>query len=234
MIGHEALPYTDADSSLTPTPWWIWRQWVLANGIGELVGLGLSAMVGVGIVTLLSWWLGTVSPLFIAVMAVMAGTLEGVIVGVAQWLVLQHLLPDLPLATWVKATAAGAFIAWGLGMVPSTVIDMGNPAGTPEIMRMPPGVEYLLAAGMGAVLGPILAGVQWWVLRKYVHHAWWWIPAHAVAWAAGMTAIFLVIGWLPMDEGMTWIALAFALGGVVAGSVVGAIHGLVLIRLQPK
>lgn len=234
MMGHEAVPFTESDSSLDPTPWGIWRQWLFANSIGELVGLGLSAMVGVGIVALLSWWLGTVSPLLIAVIVVAAGVIEGVIVGVAQWLVLQHLLPHLPLTKWVKATAAGAFIAWALGMVPSTLIDMGSVAGTSEMMTIPPGVEYLLAAGMGAVLGPILGVVQWWVLREYVHQAWWWIAAQSLAWAAGMTTIFLVVGVLPMDGGMAWIALAFALAGLVAGGVVGAIHGLVLIRLRLK
>lgn len=234
MIGHEAVPYTDTDSSLAPTRWWLWRQWVLANSIGELVGLGLSAMVGAGIVALLSWGFGTVSPILIAVIVVAAGVIEGMIVGVAQWLVLQHLLPHLPLARWVKATAAGAFIAWALGMMPSTLMDMGSAPGSGEMITIPAGVEYLLAAGMGAVLGPILGGVQWWLLREYVQQAWWWIPAHALAWAGGMAAIFWVIGLLPMDGGMAWIALAFALAGVVAGGVVGAIHGLLLIRLQLK
>ncbi len=234
MFGHDALPYSENNDTLAHQPWWIWRQWVVANSVGELLGLGISAAIGLGVVALLSWWLGTLSPVLFALIIVMAGVIEGAIVGVAQWTVLRQRLPDLPRTQWVRATAAGAFIAWALGMLPGTLIDMGSMGGSTEEFSLPPGVEYLLAALMGAVLGPILGGVQWWVLRAYVQQAWQWIPAHALAWAGGMTAIFVVMGLLPPTIDPSWMVVAFALAGIVAGAVVGAIHGVVVARFVPK
>ena len=61
-------------------------------------------------------------------------------------------------------------------------------AAPPEIAEW---MVYLLAASMGLVFGPILGAPQWWVLRRWVDKAIWWIPANAVAWAGGMVAIFV-------------------------------------------
>jgi hypothetical protein len=64
--------------------------------------------------------------------------------------------------------------------------DTANSAPAPEISDT---LVYLLAAAMGLVLGPVLGVPQWWVLRRHVAHAWWWIPANAAAWALGMPVI---------------------------------------------
>ena len=54
----------------------------------------------------------------------------------------------------------------------------------------PQAVVLLLAAGMGLVAGLILSAAQWRVLRRHVTRAWQWLPANAIAWAAGMPLIF--------------------------------------------
>lgn len=214
--------------------WGLWSRWVIANSLGEVLGLGIAGGLGVALFSLLSAVL-SVPAVATAIAMVLGGTLEGALVGVAQWVVLHRYIPRLPWRQWVLATAAGAFIAWALGMMPSTLIELSantdGSASDPTFASLSDLTVYTLAALMGMVLGHILALVQWLVLRQYIHRAAWWILANAVAWAVGMVAIFVVAGLLTEEATTLDITLAFGLAGAVAGALVGAIHGLALVRL---
>jgi hypothetical protein len=201
----------------------LWLRWVGANAGAEGIGLGVSALVAV---TVLAWRPVPLPVAFVAVLA--AGAFEGLVVGGAQWRVLRRPFPHLGAGAWVGATVAGAVVAWALGMLPSTLMDMDGAAQGPPISD---GVQYLLAAGMGLALGPVLGIPQWLVLRRHVPRAGWWVPANAVAWAAGMPVIFAVAGGVP--AGLPVLALAALVLGTLtlAGAIVGAMHGVVLVRL---
>ena len=84
---------------------------------------------------------------------------------------------------------------------------------------------------MGLVLGPVLGFAQWLALRRYVRGAALWMPANALAWAFGMVVIFVGID-PAFDDGFgvrSVAILVFTLA--LAGAVVGAVHGLALVRL---
>ena len=209
----------------------LWLRWVVANALGELVGLGITALVGAAVFSVIGEGTGVFAVLALASVAVLAGTLvEGTSVGTAQWLVLRRPLPRLHWRTWAAATGAGAFLAWTLGMIPSTVLSLGaGPSGQagPEPDPM---VVYTLAFAMGLVLGPVLGLAQWLVLRRFVGRAALWMPANSLAWAFGMVTIFvgadLVFGSTsPVAVLLLVITLA------CAGAMVGAIHGLALVWL---
>jgi hypothetical protein len=225
------------------TDWSLWRRWVVANAVGEGVGLGGSFLVGAGLVALLQAHHGPWVEIGLALVAVALGTLcEGVIVGHAQWRVLRRVLPALSRRAWVRATAVGAGVAWLLGMIPSTVMSLvSDPARPPAAAGEAAGasepgalVVYLAAAGMGLVLGPILAAAQYVVLRRHVAAAGWWIPASAAAWMLALPLTFLGPS-LMFDVGLNALGVAILLAAVVAaGAVVGAVHGLVLVRLVAR
>lgn len=204
-----------------------WWQWVVANCVAEMVGLGASALAA-GL--LLFGPLSEQIVLRAVGVVIISTALEGSTVGVAQWWVLHRRLRSLPAAAWIGATALGAAIAWSLGMIPSTLMDLGEASGDtgPTIA---PGMEYVLAVGMGLVLGPILGTPQWWVLRRYVDHAGWWVPANAAAWAVGMPIIFAAAG-IAYEQTYWWQQTLVVVGGLaMAGAAVGAVHGWVLVRL---
>jgi hypothetical protein len=164
--------------------WWdreLWFHWVLANMAGEFVGLGLAALLGIVLALAVDAVFGTIQPLVIAIGMVGLGTFEGVVVGAAQWIVLRHHLSQVRSRTWVLATAIGAFVAWSLGMIPSTVMDFAGDNGASTGPDIGPVVFFGLAAAMGAALGVVLAIPQWIVLRRHVAHAVVWIPANALA-----------------------------------------------------
>jgi hypothetical protein len=214
--------------------WNLWRRWVIANALGELVGLGAAAVAGVALVQLFEATLSTFASLAGAGVMILLGTFEGVIVGLAQWLVLRRQFPALSRRAWALASAAGAFVAWTLGMLPSTLIDFGADAAGAPPPQMSDLLMYALAAAMGAVLGPILGIPQWLALRRHVRHAAWWIPANAAAWALGMPVVFIGASSAPTG-GLPGLVATGVLTAAAAGAVVGAIHGLALIWLaQPQ
>lgn len=95
-------------------------------------------------------------------------------------------------------------------------------------------MTLLLAAGLGAVAGAVLSFAQGMVLRGRVRRARLWVPANMLAWAVGMPAIF----W-GMDVAFRMGALGQSVAVVagmllVAGVVVGAVHGRFLMLLAKQ
>jgi hypothetical protein len=203
------------------------RDWIAANALGEVLGLGVAALIAVAVAQAHTLPPGEelllVSAAFLAI-----GAYEGTIVGAAQWLVLRRLLPSLRAKDWVGATMAGAVVAWMLGRIPSALADwesvsggVGQPA--PRVATI-----VLLSAAAGAALGLILGVAQWFVLREHVRHAGMWIAANALAWAAGMPLLFIAAG-IPGPHASVLSIAALLLATVgVAGAVVGAIEGAFL------
>lgn len=231
MVGHsirQPLPAAEPQGS-----WQFWGKWVLANAVAELVGLGTSSLLWVLFFFGMEQALGT---LLAALIVVIGSTLlEGSAVGVAQGQLLRQVLPKLTIRQWWIATMIGALIAWTLGMMPSTLISLATDATSATTDAAPPEMSdalmYSLAALMGLVLGPILALPQWWVLRNCVAKAWQWIPANAVAWAVGMPVIFVAMSFVPAGDLTVGTILLLITGLALAGAVVGAVHGFVLVRL---
>lgn len=221
---------------MVPARFWrskFWQCWVLANALGELVGLGTVAIVGF----LLFRHAGEPSSIqqalaFVAAF-VLLGAFEGVVIGLAQRQVLRSLMPSV--RGWVMATVVGAMIAWAIGMLPSTVAGLLAQGATPTNGPPEPPLilVLLLAAGLGAIAGPLLAAFQWLSLRKVVHRkAWLWLPANAAAWALGMPAIFLGAQVNELTSSTAAIVTTVALAIFTAGATVGAVHGIVLLGLS--
>ncbi len=209
--------------------WNVWLQWILANAIGETVGLGGTLVIG-GLLLMNAQQ--SMSAVSAAILAVLAGTfIEGITVGTAQWLVLRRPINSIRWRVWVLATAIGAFIAWTLGMIPSTFMVVGADSGGAASAQMSTLMIYTLAAVMGFVLGPILGVPQWLVLCHHLPKAGWWVLANALAWMVGMVIVFVGTNFIPPEGVSLSVALVLLLFLFVAGAAVGAIHGLALVWL---
>lgn len=234
-----AVQYRPPDIQLpkrAPQPglrWDTWRAWVLANLVAEALGLGATLLIGIMLFGGLESLIGAV---LVALLAVALGAIvEGSIVGGLQWFVLRRPIPDLRWRAWAVATAAGAGIAWALGMVPSVAMSFvpaQGAQGTTQGFAMAESVVLLLALLMGGALGAILGVAQWVALRRHVPAAGWWVLANAVAWAVGMVLVFAGTSFIPESGVVTPASIIAVIAGVVlAGTTVGAVHGLVLIWL---
>jgi hypothetical protein len=220
---------TIVQKTSTQWDWKLWFQWVVANAASETVGLGTTLLIGAFLLMNAEPTIGAIPA---AALAVLAGTvIEGAVVGTAQWLVLRRPLQQMRWRTWALATALGAFVAWTLGMIPSTLLFTGPDTGTAASGDMSDLMIYTLAAAMGIALGSILGGSQWLALRRHVPKAGWWVPANALAWMVGMVVVFLGTSFIPAEGITVPVALILLLFVLAAGAVVGAVHGLVLIWL---
>jgi hypothetical protein len=206
----------------------LWLRWTGANGLAELVGLGATfATIGLLFSRIDTQHVAGILLAFLLTVA--SGAIEATLVGLAQWWAMQPAFPMIRRVAWWRATLIGAMLGYALGYLPSTLMSMGEAIAQTPQTEPPQWVTLLLAAGLGAAAGAVLSFAQWLVLRGKVRRAGLWIPANMLAWACGMPVIF----W-GMDLAFKLSAVlqsVLVIGGaiLVAGLVVGAIHGRFLV-----
>ncbi len=206
----------DVPSPRRSPDWCLWRTWVAWVTVGETLGFLVPALIGV---------LTVDYPTAASLPALLlAGAVEGAILGGAQAIVLHRVLPGFPVRTWVAATSGAAVLAWLIGMAPVAF------AGS--IDDWPIALVVASATILGALLLLSIGTAQWTVLRHHVDGAWRWIAVTALAWLAGLTVFMLVAPPL-WREGQP-IALIVAIGafaGLLMASTVAAVTGFGLIWL---
>lgn len=206
-----------------------WARWIAANSLAEFIGLGAIATIAYGLVALLGEPVGSKAIVF-ALGLVVLGAFEGLVVGWAQFRVLKTRLAELQ--GWIAATVIGAVVAWLLGMLPSTIMSLGDSAAGNQPPNISDSVQLLLAAGLGLVTGPVLAVFQWLRLRRYVsRNSISWLGANALAWAVGMPAIFMGADLAARASSPLMTITTAGLWLLIAGALVGAVHGGILIWL---
>lgn len=207
-----------------------WWRWVAANAVAELIGLGTVAAIGFAAFSHVGEPDTVGKALALASAFILLGAFEGAVVGIAQRTVLLSELPAL--RGWVIATIVGAMFAWAIGMLPSTLMNLEPGAGATARREPALGAVLLLAAALGAVAGPLLALFQWHRLRKVLPvKAAYWLLANAAAWALGMPVIFLATRINEFTSSTLFIIGTVAVALLLAGGIVGAVHGRVLLWL---
>lgn len=212
----------------------LWLRWVAANALAELVGLGATFALDILILARVAATRSILASLLGIIVIAATGAVEGVVVGLLQWSVLRRPFPAIARRAWLLATVIGAMVAWFLGSLPSTLMDMGGQANGAPAQEPPQALVLLLAAGMGLFLGVVLGYPQWRVLRQAVQGAWLWLPANSLAWALGMPAIFAAVdrAYAAYASGSpVGAAVIMAAALALAGTLVGAVHGLALVKL---
>jgi hypothetical protein len=194
----------------------LWRRWTGWATAGEFVGFGVPALTAALVA---AWSAGAAMPLL-----VVAGAVEGTMLGLAQAHVLRGELPTLNDRRWVLATAVGAAAAWAIGLLPmltdGRIFDLPIPV-------LVPIVTVFAAALLGSI-----GTAQWLVLRPLMKGSWVWILTTAGAWVAGLLVFTAVATplWQPGQSTLE-IALIGILGGLVMAATVAAISGWALVRL---
>jgi hypothetical protein len=193
--------------------WWTWFRRVT---VGEFLGFAAPATVGAAST---GWPSAAAVPALLA-----AGAVEGAVLGAAQAHVLGRALPALDRGRFVAATAAGAVLAYAIGLVPSA---LGG-----ALLTLPTWLLVGLAAAGGTALLAAIGTAQWLVLRHVLPRSAWWIATTAGAWAAGLLAFAAVAPplWQPGRPALLTAAIA-VLGGLVMAAVVAGLTGWAAVRL---
>ncbi|HXV94568.1 MAG TPA: hypothetical protein VD813_14785 [Pseudonocardia sp.] len=188
-------------------------RWTVAFVLGELVGFVPPAVTGAALAAL-----GAPDALLVAGLVV-AGAVEGAVLGAAQAHVMGPVLPAVAPRRWVVATAAGAAIAWLAGMGGSALLAAVGPAAW-------------VVAGPGYVVGLFAMGVlQWRELRHAVPHAGRWVPVTAVAWLLGVAIPVVALSTIPNSGPIAADVAVGVVAAVAMGAVVGGLTGGTLARL---
>jgi hypothetical protein len=194
-------------TKLTTSVWTTWFFWVTA---GEFAGFLAPALAG----ALTSS----------ALLLVLAGVIEGAVLGAAQCFVLRRTIPRLSAPHWIGVTAAAAGFAWAIALF---TVRYAEPLGSmplPMLLSVAAfvGMSLLLSMGVG----------QWLVLHHHVPRASRWVWANAVAWCAGLIVFTGVTTplWQP-GQPTALIVLIGALGGLLMAATMAAITGSALVRL---
>jgi hypothetical protein len=208
----------------------LWLRWTAANGLAELLGLGATfATIGLLVSRIDTQHLNGILLSF--ALTVAAGAIEATLVGLAQWWAMHAWFPKIKRFAWWRATLVGALLGYVLGYLPSTLMSMGETAGQTAQAEPPQWLILVLAAGLGAAAGAVLSFAQWLVLRGKARRAGLWIPANMLAWACGMPVIFWGMD-LAFKQSTAWQSVLVVGGAIlVAGLVVGAIHGRFLMHM---
>lgn len=200
----------------------LWFWWVVATTAGEFVGFAVPAAVGAAATWVMEGMEGTFAAVAMVGVMILAGVVEGAVLGFTQWLVLRRYIQNMARREWVLATALAAGVAWTIGMVPSTIGDLDT-------------INPVVLVGGGILLGAVFVAsigfAQWLVLRRYIQKAGWWVLANAIAWPAGVAVPFGGLAMVP--EGapvVVWVVVG-VLSGILMGVVVGAVTGLALVWL---
>jgi hypothetical protein len=190
-----------------------WTAWVAA---GEAVGFAVPAVVATALRHQPD------PPLLTAL--VLAGAVEGALLGGAQAHVLHRWLPQLDVRRWVLLTSLAAAFAWLLGMGASVTADTWS--GWPVA-----GVTAAAAVLAPALLGSIGAA-QWLELRRHLERAGRWIAVTALAWLLGLGVFFAIAPplWQPGQPGPV-VALVGLLAGVAMAVTMALVTGVGLLRL---
>ncbi|MEA2575297.1 MAG: hypothetical protein QOH93_2595 [Chloroflexia bacterium] len=187
-----------------------WVYWILANALGHLAGIS-----AFGIVTLFVTWGGSGevgSVLDLALPFAVLGLLDGLMLGLAQGLVLQYFTGKRLLGEWMLFSGLGGIAGWVLGPT----------FGGLAIVIV--GVLFYVVGG--GVAGVLLGYAQRpTVLRHLDLQAAWVIPnmiAGALAATAGIAFASLwggLNGATDLASGVGTIILAVGLAGLVYGAV---------------
>lgn len=223
-LGSAALPSAPEDTAVKsaagpPGRRRLWWRWFVAVTLGEVVGFSVPVLAG-AVLAGVFWEVLGIGPLLAAAALVVAGTVEGVVLGLAQAYVLRLPLPGVATRDWVRATAYGAAIAWAIGSLPFLAGE--------RLMTWPPAVLVLL----GTVLLVSMGALQWRVLRAHVRGAGWWVAATAGAWAVALGVFTAVTSPLWQEGQPVWLGVAIGLlGGLAMAVTVAALTGLAILGL---
>ncbi len=192
------------------------REWFATVTMAEFAGFTVPAAVG-------ALSAGATAQVSVPTLLV-AGAIEGSVLGLGQASVLRRALPELSGRRWIAATALGAVLAYAIGLTPSTFAAglRGWPVWAVVAAGVPAGLVLLLSIGTA----------QWLVLRRHVHRAGRWIVATALAWLVGLGVLlgFSMPLWQP-GQPVPLIILIGAGGGLLMAATTSAVTGMALRRL---
>lgn len=191
-----------------------YRRWVVVVSLAEFAGFAAPATVAAATATTATW---IATPALVA-----AGCLEGLLLGSGQAWCLRHTVPGFSSRGWIRATVAGAALAWCIGMLPSVTYGWWSdwPVSVLAPVAVVLGTGLLLSIGTAQALS----------LPRGAHKR-AWVLTTAAAWTVGLGAFTVVTTpwWQPGQSAAQVIGIG-VVGGAAMAVAMAAVTGLGMLR----
>jgi hypothetical protein len=197
------------------------RKWVLVNFIAELLGLVIIAFAD------------TIFPVHdnqnLQIVLILAGVFQGLILGVAQWLVLRRYIRNS--LWWVLATIIGCFFGWLLVLFVSAIALFTMAVTQKELDSITAFLGVIwLATAVGMLIGLPQGLVLLTSLKVKFHKAVWWMNVNALVW---ILRFFLVFTAPSIISDRASLSIAFVMFGaeILMTLAYSGITGFILVNL---
>lgn len=191
-----AVDFDEAKIARRPAGFWL--GWTLATTLGLIAAYVPASLL-----------LDPVDP---GIARVAVPLIAGLIIGLAQWLVLRNYLTHS--GDWVLNLTASWVAGYALALI---------------IVDLLPGSFLSLLLGY-ILFGVIVAAFQWPVLRREVPQLWMWVLANVAGWTLGALLSQWVIGAL-FGENPAAPPVITLVNSAVVGLTAGLITGVALWRI---
>ncbi|MDX1435569.1 MAG: hypothetical protein R3335_02080 [Anaerolineales bacterium] len=140
----------------------------------------------------------------------------GLLSGITQFMLLRRSLPRM--AGWAPATFLGWLLPFVAGFIITSFLAVGNST-------------LWIVLGL-FLIGALISVPQWWILRKRLRHAIWWVLAYGCGWGlVGLLnlvtsepfPVLLAVAWLPAIS--TGIVLWLLLDRLPSRAIMGDLAG---------
>jgi hypothetical protein len=198
----------------------LFKKWVLANFIAELLGLGIIA------------FLATIFPIYdnqnLQIVLILPGVFQGLILGVAQWLVLRRYMRNS--IWWVLATIIGCFFGWLLVLFVSAIalFTMAVTQKELDFITALLGVIWL-ATAVGMLIG-LPQGLVFTSLKVKFYKVVWWINVNALAWILRLFLVFTAPIIISDRVSLSMVFVMFS-AEIILVLIYSGITGIILVDL---
>lgn len=197
------------------------EKWIAANFIAELFYLGIIAFVC------------TRFPNYdnqnSQIVLILLGFFQGVILGVAQWLVLRRYLRNS--IWWVLATIIGCFFGWLLVLFVSAIALFTMAVTQKELDSITAFLGVIwLATAVGILIGLPQGLVLLTSLKVKFHKAVWWMNVNALAWILRFLLVFTPPSIISQRVSLNTVFVMFG-AEILMTLACSGITGIVLVNL---
>lgn len=207
-----------------------WFKWMFKYGVGELIGIGMSAIIARFLFFEFSDSELASSTAVTAIVLVMAGVAEGLIIGYIQWRSLSKFLVGFKRNPWIITTMLAVVAGWILILPPAVMIVFFFAKLT--LVNHYHSILYTTIAGLA--FGSLVGMAQFFILRKFYGRAIMWIFANALGWTASFLLFYLslLLFAAPVFNVMI-VAGACILSGLIQGIITGSALHFVMVVKKP-
>jgi hypothetical protein len=210
-----------------------WYKWMLNYSLGELLGIGAAAIVGRLLFIQFSNASETSSSVLTAVILIMAGAAEGLIIGFIQWKSLSKLVRHFKPVPWIVTTMFCTIAGWLLVLPPAVLFI--SFLTKMFLINNYYSAFYTMLVGMA--FGGLVGIPQFFIIKRFYFNAIIWVFANILGWMFSFLIIYFTLSLFGNDPSFGYslflISGACVLSGLIQGIVTGtSLHFAMIIRKE--